>query len=248
MPLKGRHVAACRATPVFLSADAKIVKAVAPIEQAARNGARLVVFPAAGGVRVGALVASDNANAFCPYSLAAQGEQIHISTRLAIWPTRPPPTPAPNEESGGETAPSPSSRGLAFEDAAVTRACAAVYCFETMRFGALCAGNLGEDAIAASPALAARALREAPRGATLFLDPTGALVPGFTVDGATGAHQRRDMLQAEGGILYADLDFAACVEARQYDDNSGAYQSTNIPELTVDCTRKDTILFLSVAA
>lgn len=51
---------------------------------------------------------------------------------------------------------------------------------------------------------------------TLFLDPTGASHPSFTVHPTTGAKESKEMLQKEEGILYLGLDLENCIEKKLY--------------------------------
>jgi len=118
----------------------------------------------------------------------------------------------------------------------------------------MCAGFLDEMGIAAISEGAGdemgvrRALENAQRGATMFLDPTGAPVKAFTVDGASGERREMDCLQDEEGILYADLDLGACVEGKQFHDVVGGYQRHDIFELRVNRTRQRPVHFSDLAA
>ncbi|KAI1776437.1 carbon-nitrogen hydrolase [Hypoxylon cercidicola] len=195
--------------------------------------------------RVGALICGENTNPLARYALAAQGEQIHISSWPPVWPTRLPPG-ALGEEADGKAA-----RGGAksYDNVGANRTRAAAHCFEAKCFGVLCASVLGADAVEAAASgsgaaeVVARGLRLSSRGATMFLDTTGALLPGFTVDGGTSARARRDLLQEDEGILYADVDLGDCVEGKQYHDVAGGYQRLDVFELKVDRTRREPVSF-----
>ena len=76
----------------------------------------------------------------------------------------------------------------------------------------------------------------------MFLDATGAPIPGFTIN-ATGEKQEVDFLQKEEGVLYADLNLADCVEGKQYHDVVGGYQRHDIFRLTVNRERQVPIRF-----
>lgn len=72
----------------------------------------------------------------------------------------------------------------------------------------------------------------------MFLDPTGAVMPGFTICEATGKEEERKFLRDEEGILYADLDLGLCVEGKQYHDVVGGYQRFDVFDLRVDRRRR----------
>ncbi|KAI4863613.1 carbon-nitrogen hydrolase [Hypoxylon rubiginosum] len=212
--------------------------------------------------RVGVLICGENTNPLARYALAAQGEQIHISSWPPIWPTRMPrealsatggEAAASNGTGDGKGAAALSSvaRGANYDNVAANRTRAAAHCFEAKCFGVLCASRLdaaaveGASAGSGTPDAVKRGLQHASRGATMFLDTTGALLPGFTVvDGAAKAHERRDMLKEdEVGILYVDVDLDDCVEGKQYHDIAGGYQRLDVFELKVDRTRREPVSF-----
>lgn len=188
--------------------------------------------------KIGNLICGENTNPLARYSLIAQAEQLHISTWPAAWPTRVV-DPYLTQESKGKN----------YDNVAANRIRAAAHCFEAKAFGVLCSGHLDEQAIETIAAGAPDAehitnvLRTSQRGATMFLDPTGAPVSGFTVDEATGEKQEVDFLQKEESILYADLDLADCVEGKQYHDVVGGYQRHDIFKLTVNRERQVPIRF-----
>ncbi|KAI0119300.1 nitrilase [Daldinia grandis] len=205
--------------------------------------------------KVGVLICGENTNPLALYTMTAQGEQIHISTWPAVWPTRLPHGVAPDthviESSKSETKTSRSSvaRGADYDNVSANRTRAAAHCFEAKCFGVLCAGVLGEDAIALSsfgssePEVVAQGLERLPRGATMFLDTTGTLLPGFTLDPQTSGKVHRDFLQMEEGILYADIDLEDCIEGKQYHDLAGGYQRLDVFELKVDRRRRQPATF-----
>lgn len=113
----------------------------------------------------------------------------------------------------------------------------------------MCSGHVGSDAIelssagARDPSITAKALDASPRGATMFLDPTGAPLPAFTINPDTGSKQSIEFLQKEEGILYADLDLEDCVEGKQYHDLVGGYQRFDVFDLKVDRRRRLPVMF-----
>lgn len=198
--------------------------------------------------RIGNLICGENTNPLARYSLIAQGEQVHISSWPAIWPTRAP-------SSGSASAPDssrPDNTGTPnFDNVAANRIRAAAHCFEAKCFGVVCAGHLGADAIDAVaegslyPEAISETLQSTSRAATLFLDPTGTQMRGFTVDSATGAQTPRDLLQHEEGILYADMNLEDCIEGKQYHDVVGGYQRLDVFDLKVNRSRRAPVKFIS---
>ncbi|KXH26158.1 O-methyltransferase [Colletotrichum simmondsii] len=133
--------------------------------------------------KIGNLICGENTNPLTRYALMAQGEQIHISTWPAVWPTRVPISEETSSQKGSSVA-----KGANYDNVAANRTRAAAHCFEAKSFGVLCSGVLGEDAVeavslgASQEDVVSRALRDSQRGATMFLDSTGALLQGFTVE------------------------------------------------------------------
>ena len=126
----------------------------------------------------------------------AQGEQVHVSTWPAVWPTRRPATGAADE-------------GKQYDNIAANRARSAAHCFEAKCFGVLCSGFMDRamrDSIVKTTPSAAETLDSLTQGASLFLDPTGAQVG--------------EMVQGEEGMAYAELDLGECVEGKQFHDVS----------------------------
>ncbi|RAL03315.1 carbon-nitrogen hydrolase family protein [Aspergillus ibericus CBS 121593] len=182
--------------------------------------------------RISALICGENTNPLARYALMAQRQQIHISSWPCIWPTR----------VLDDTADAASRN---YDNVLANRLRAAAHCFEAKCFGVMCSGVLDEGAIemlvdgAREPECIRRALVNSPRGVSMFLDPTGATVEGWTVDEASGEVQKKEFLQAEEGILYADLDLSLAVEGKQYHDVVGGYQRLDIFDLRVDRTRRE---------
>ncbi|KAF9760765.1 hypothetical protein IL306_004138 [Fusarium sp. DS 682] len=187
--------------------------------------------------KIGNLICGENTNPLARYSLIAQGENIHISTWPPIWPTR---VPAPDESSTA------SKDKPNYDNVTANRTRAAAHCFEAKCFGVLCSGVLGDDAIeavAGGSSHLTQVLKQSQRGATQFLDPTGAPLKGFTVDSQTGDTVATDFLQQDEGILYSDLDIEDCIEGKQYHDVVGGYQRLDVFDLKVDRTRREPVTF-----
>ncbi|WP_448647396.1 carbon-nitrogen hydrolase family protein [Pseudomonas mohnii] len=158
--------------------------------------------------KIGALICGENTNPLARYSLAAQGEQIHISAWPAIWPTRKP---------GGQN----------FDNLAANRIRAGAHSFEAKVFGILNAGFMDDSMInllvkSGDPA-AIEVIEKSPRAATQFLDPTGATIG--------------DILQNEEGLAYATFELNDCIEPKQFHDIAGYYNRFDVFDLNIDRRR-----------
>ncbi len=192
--------------------------------------------------KIGALICGENTNPLARYALMAMGEQVHISSWPAIWPTRK--TKPSNSLKGHET-----TQNGNYDNVYANRIRAAAHCFETKCFGMLCAAHLGSDTINAITNMSgysrcADNLHSSSRAVTMFLGPTGATHHAFTVDSESGKIEPKETLQNEEGILYADLDLADCIEGKQYHDVVGGYQRLDVFDLKVDRRRRDPITFV----
>ena len=190
---------------------------------------------------IGTLICGENTNPLARYALMTQAEQIHISTWPGIWPTRVQAGVPDNAEGQGASA--------NYDNIAANRIRGAAHCFEAKCFGILAAGYIDracKDVLASGtsqPEVIRSQIDAAPQAPSMFLDPTGALIPGFIIDDKTGEQRQVDFLQDEPGILYADLDLSRCVEGKQYHDVTGGYQRLDIFELKVDRRRRDPATF-----
>ena len=159
--------------------------------------------------KIGALICGENTNPLARYSLAAQGEQIHISAWPAIWPTREP------------------GIGKNFDNLAANRIRAGGASFEAKAFGVLCAGfmdrTMMDCLLEGADPQAAEVLEKTPRAATQFLDPTGATIG--------------DTLQEEEGIAYATFDLDECIEPKQFHDIVGYYNRFDVFDLSINRRR-----------
>ncbi|WP_186079871.1 carbon-nitrogen hydrolase family protein [Burkholderia gladioli] len=169
--------------------------------------------------RIGALICGENTNPLARYSLAAQGEQIHISAWPPIWPTKPPVS------------------GSNFDNLAANRIRAAGHSFEAKSFGILNAGFMDatmlEALLANGDPVAREVLETTPHAATQFLDPTGAVIG--------------DTLHTDEGIAYAQFELERCVEPKQFHDISGYYNRFDVFELVVDRRRLHPAVFVNGA-
>ncbi len=158
--------------------------------------------------RLGMLICGENTNPLARYALMAQGEQVHISTYPAIWPTK-----------------IPQTRGN-YDNVAANRTRTAAHAFEAKAFCVVSSGFLDKPIrdflVNRDPAIAA-VVDETPRAVSMFVDPTGA--------------QIGECLQNEEGIIYADFDLQACVEPKQYHDIAGSYNRFDVFELRINRKR-----------
>lgn len=194
--------------------------------------------------KIGSLICGENANPLARYSLMAQGEQVHISSWPAIWPTR-----MPKEFSASNFSSDTPAAGANYDNVRANKTRAAAHCFEAKCFGIMCAGHLEADAIAtasmgsSNPEIISKALENSPRGATMFLDPTGAALPAYVIDPVSGARLSKEFLQNEEGVLYADMNLEDCIEGKQYHDVVGGYQRLDVFDLKIDRSRRKPVTF-----
>lgn len=212
------------------------------------NGLRVAQTPYG---RIGNLICGENTNPLARYTLMAQGEQLHISTWPAAWPTREVPPDAHNLESSGSPkgARSSKAREANYDNVAANRIRAAAHCFEAKVFGVMCAGVLDTEAIdiisdgSSRSEYISQLLHSAPRAASMFLDPTGAPLPGFVFENDRDEAIAKEYLQNEEGIIYADMDLDEGIEGKQYHDVTGGYQRLDIFKLTVNRERHRPVVF-----
>jgi nitrilase len=155
--------------------------------------------------RIGALICGENTNTLARYALLAQGEQVHVATYPPAWPFRRS-APAQNYD---------LARAIEIRSAA--------HAFEGKVWNVVASAVLDDEAIARVAAGDARAeelLRSAPAPVSLVLDPEGAVCAG--------------PLAGEEGIVYADIDVARSIEAKQAHDIVGSYQRFDLFSLRVD--------------
>lgn len=204
--------------------------------------------------KVGTLICGENTNPLARYAMMAQGEEVHISTWPAIWPTRVPKVAVEVNahqclDDGGATI-AGKAEAKNYDNVAANRIRAAAHCFEAKCFGVLCASHMDAAYIEVlcSGASGAEVMREmleaSPQGASMFLDPTGTLIPGFVIDEVTHEEVEVEFLQHDAGILYADLNLNQCIEGKQYHDVTGGYQRLDVFEFKVDRTRREPATFM----
>ncbi|ORY67231.1 nitrilase [Pseudomassariella vexata] len=223
------------------------------------NGLKVVDIPSTAGtegqeartVKVGVLICGENTNPLARYSLMAQGEQIHITTWPAKWPTRMVHEPVennPTEPEHGNNA-SATTHGK-YDNVSANRTRAAAHSFEAKCFSIVCSGFMSgaivDDLVLNAPDymknVVSETIRHSTQAESLFIDPSGSVLPGFTI-GRDGQRKEVTSLQYEEGILYADLDMGATIEGKQFHDVVGGYQRLDVFELKVDTTRRNPVTF-----
>lgn len=165
--------------------------------------------------RLGMLICGENTNPLARFALMAQGEQVHISTYPPVWPTRDP-------KGGGN-----------YDLASAIRIRAGAHAFEAKAFNIVVSAFMDErtqSAIADGDAEIARILDATPRAVSLVIGPTGDVVS--------------DVFCESEGIVYADIDLAACVEPKQFQDVVGSYNRFDVFHLTVDRSRHRAAAFV----
>lgn len=203
--------------------------------------------------KIGNLICGENTNPLARYTLMAQGEQLHISTWPAVWPTREVVPSVRDPGSSGEEikdeARSNKPKEANYDNVAANRIRAAAHCFEAKVFGVMCTGVLDSDAIETIVGGSSRSeylsslLHSAPRGASMFLDPTGAPLSGFVFDGEGKEPLPTEFMQEKEGIIYADMKLEDCIEGKQYHDVTGGYQRLDVFKLQVSRQRHCPVTF-----
>ena len=169
--------------------------------------------------RVGMLICGENTNPLARYALMAQGEQIHVSTYPPVWPTRDP-------RGGGN-----------YDLAAAIRIRAGAHSFEAKAFNVVASAFLDtatRDALASISPDAARVLDGSPRSISVVIAPTGDAVS--------------DVMRDAEGILYAEIDTAACVEPKQFHDVTGGYNRFDVFQLTVNRSANRPVTFVDAGS
>jgi nitrilase len=155
--------------------------------------------------RVGMLICGENTNPLARFTQMAQGEQVHVSTWPPIFPYKDP--------GEGKNYPLDESIHIRVKS----------YSFESKCFNIAVASFMDKAMRQEFEKLhpdAGRLLDCSPRGVSMVTGPNGEIVAGPMSD--------------EEGILYADIDLAACVEPKQVHDIVGYYNRFDVFKLTVD--------------
>jgi len=165
--------------------------------------------------RLGMLICGENTNPLARYALMAQGEQVHMSSYPPVWPTR------PATEKGG------------YDLRRAIEIRAGAHAFEAKVFNIVASGAIDlsmRDALASLDRQAMETIEKSPRPVSMVLDPTGAVIS--------------EVLSDNEGIVYAEIDVAACVEPKQFHDVVGYYNRYDIFDLNVDRSPHDPAVFI----
>lgn len=155
--------------------------------------------------RLGMLICGENTNPLARYSLIAQGEQVHVSSYPPTWPTR------PVTQKGG------------YDLRRAIEIRAGAHSFEGKLFNVVASGVIDlsmRDALANMDKGMIETLERSPRPVSMVLDPSGNVIS--------------EVLSENEGILYADIDVAACVEPKQFHDVVGYYNRFDVFSFGVD--------------
>jgi aliphatic nitrilase len=156
--------------------------------------------------RIGMLICGENTNPLARFALMAEGEQVHISSYPAVWPTRPPEGPGN------------------YDLVQAIRIRAGAHAFEAKVFNLVASSCVDQTLRHAIEAALGRAplliLEQSPRGTSVVLDPTGTPLG--------------EALCRDEGILYAEIDLAQSVEPKQFHDVVGSYNRFDVFTLSVD--------------
>ena len=149
--------------------------------------------------RIGALICGENTNSLAKYALIAQGEQIHISTYPACFPTS-------RSPAGGQD----------YFDTLMVRACSMSY--EGKVFTAVSSQALddeGAELLSAGSAENRELLNRLTYGGSMIIAPSGACCSNIIRDN-------------KEGIAYAQCDIGDEIALKGIHDIAGSYQRTDV--------------------
>lgn len=104
------------------------------------DGAGLQVVETERCGKIGSLICGENTNPLARWSLIAQGEQLHISSWPAVWPT------VRNSAANDEC-----ESNKQYDNIAANRTRSAAHCFEAKCFGVMCSGFMDKTMRGTSP-------------------------------------------------------------------------------------------------
>lgn len=168
---------------------------------------------------LGMLICGENTNPLARYALLSQGEQLHLSTYPAVWPTRDPSEPTN------------------YDLAEAIRIRSAAVAFEGKCFNAVVSGVIDDttrQAIADGIPGGAETLDRCAQGVSLVIDPRG--------------NTRTATTPGEEALHLADVDLSECVEPKQFHDLSGGYNRYDVFQFHVDRRRQYPATFTDGAA
>ncbi|EXJ79412.1 hypothetical protein A1O3_08914 [Capronia epimyces CBS 606.96] len=220
-------------------------------------------------VKFGTLICGENTNPLARYTMVAQGINLHISS----WPatsimgladhvnddhshhegeTKDDDLQWKKAKKEGEESSKEFGR---WDPIHMNRLRCGNQCVEGKCFGVISSAVLSPENIAvvtsmapaSAKALVQSTLEKSSQAETAFLNPSGSLHRGFTIDKVTGLKTDDvESLRYDEGILYADMDMDATIEGKQYHDLVGNYQRFDVFDLKVNTTRKQPVTFQTV--
>ena len=155
--------------------------------------------------RIGALICGENTNSISKYALISQGEQIHISTYPACFPTS-------RDTKGGQS----------YFDTLMVRACSMAY--EGKVFVAVSSQALDEEGkkvVANGDESVAKLLENITYGGTFIIAPSGAFCSNI-------------IRNNEEGIAYAECSISSEIHQKGIHDLSGSYQRNDVYHFEVN--------------
>ena len=163
---------------------------------------------------IGMLICGENTNSLAKYSLIAQGEQIHISSYPAKWPTQTIKTGQYNLE---ET----------------IKMRAGSHAFEGKVFNLVASAFIDKKTYSILEKYKVKnldILKNTPPAISAVFNPSGEIEGNY--------------LSNQESILYTTIDLNDCIKAKQFHDISGGYNRFDIFELKVNHSRSSSINFV----
>ncbi len=145
----------------------------------------------------------------------AQGEQLHIASYSPKWPTH------PAASAGG------------YDLAAAIRIRSGAHSFEAKCFTIVASGFFSDEAaeLVCRGEPAARALVDScPRSVSMIIGPSGTVLS--------------ETLQAEEGIVYAEVDLNDCIVPKQFHDVVGYYNRFDVFDVRINRTALEPATFI----
>lgn len=158
--------------------------------------------------RIGMLICGENTNPLARYAMISEGEQIHISSYPAVWPTH---LPRAND---------------AYDLASAVRIRAGAHAFEAKVFNLVSSSIVDDRTLEVLAPLGDDALdviRNSPRAPSMILNPHGLPVA--------------ETSATEDDLLIAEIDLQDCVVPKQFHDVSGYYNRFDVFSFSVNRTR-----------
>tara|TARA_Y100000996_G_scaffold253901_1_gene199769 strand:- start:2226 stop:3212 length:987 start_codon:yes stop_codon:yes gene_type:complete len=164
---------------------------------------------------IGMLICGENTNSLAKYSLIAQGEQIHISSYPAKWPTQ-------------------TSKSGQYNLETTIKMRAGAHAFEGKVFNLVASGFIDKTTYSMLEKYKVKnlnILKNTPPAISAVFNPSGEIEGKY--------------LSKQEGILYTTIDLNDCIKAKQFHDISGGYNRFDIFQLKVNHSRSSSINFMN---